>query len=104
MGRMIWVALGAAGGVYAYRRGSRLLEEARQRGLVGSVQAATGSAAGLATTARTLIQASGGGLRPVDDATGGRKRGPAAPSTATGSAAARVLAQARVKPPAQEMP
>ena len=96
MGRMIWVAIGAAGGVYAYRRGSRLLEEARQRGLVGSMQAATGSAAGLATTARTLLQAAG---------TAPRTPAPAPVSAgASGAAAARVLAQSkpRVSPAAAQ--
>ena len=93
MGRMIWVALGAAGGVYAYRRGTKLLDEARQRGLVGSMQAATGSAAGLATTARTLLQAAGGTQRPEAPAP--------VSSAATGAAAARVLAQSRSRGPAQ---
>ncbi|MGI9196423.1 MAG: hypothetical protein ACR2KE_03075 [Candidatus Nanopelagicales bacterium] len=88
MGRMIWVALGAAGGVYAYRRGQRLLDEARERGVVGSMQAATGSAAGLAAQARTLLQAAGGTGRPAP--------APApVSSAASGAAAARVLAQSR---------
>ncbi|MFM9049639.1 MAG: hypothetical protein ACKOMX_06300, partial [Actinomycetota bacterium] len=60
MGRLVWVAIGAAGGVLAYRRGQRLVEQARERGVVGSVQAATGSAAGLAGTARNLLQAAAG--------------------------------------------
>ena len=96
MGRMIWVAIGAAGGVYAYRRGTRLLDEARQRGLVGSMQAATGSAAGLATTAKSLLQAAGG---PPKDPV-------AAPvsSAATGAAAARVLAESRTRTPATGTP
>ena len=91
MGRMIWVAIGAAGGVYAYRRGARLLDEARQRGLVGSMQAATGSAAGLATTAKSLLKAAGTAPKaPV---------GAPASSAATGAAAARVLAEARTRTP-----
>ena len=82
MGRLIWVAIGAAGGVYAYRRGQRLLEEARERGVVGSVQAATGSAAGLASTARSLLAARPQPATP-------------APARSSGAAAARVIAQAR---------
>lgn len=96
MGRMIWVAIGAAGGVYAYRRGTRLLDEARQRGLVGSMQAATGSAAGLATTAKTLLQAAGGAPKAPATAP--------ASSAATGAAAARVLAEARTRTPTPGAP
>ena len=32
MRRTVWVALGAAPGVFAYRRGQRLVEEARANG------------------------------------------------------------------------
>ena len=89
MGRLVWVAIGAAGGVLAYRRGQRLLEQARERGVVGSVQAATGSAAGLAVQARSLIQAAGGTSRLA---------APPVSAAATGAAAARALAQARTRP------
>lgn len=89
MGRLVWVAIGAAGGVLAYRRGQRLVEQARGRGVVGSVQAATGSAAGLAVQARSLMQAAGGTQRPTSAPVS---------AAATGAAAARVLAQARTRP------
>ena len=70
------------------------IDEARQRGLVGSMQAATGSAAGLATTARTLLQAAGNAPRPA---------APAPVSAgASGAAAARVLAQSKVRATPQE--
>lgn len=87
MRRTFWVALGAAGGVLAYRRGQQLWDEARTKGVVGSVQAASGSAAGLATQARGLMAALGG-------------TGVAAPEvtptvTASGSAAARALAESK---------
>ena len=65
MRRTVWVALGAAGGVFAYRRGQRLVEEARAKGVVGSVQAATVSATGLAASARSLLETdTGPGVGP----------------------------------------
>ncbi len=48
MSRVLWVAVGAAGGIYAYRRGQRALEEAKARGFVGNVQVAAGTAASVA--------------------------------------------------------
>lgn len=95
VGRLIWVAVGAAGGVYVYRRGQRLIEEAREKGVVGSVTAATGSAAGLAASARSLLAAraaTGGQTRPTSP-------GRVAPSSgssgsASGAAAARVISRA----------
>lgn len=88
MSRMIWVALGAAGGIVAYRKGQQLLDEARTRGVVGSLQAASGSAAGLAQGTRSLV---GKALAPTPTAPGDA---PAA-SRPSGTAAARALAQAR---------
>lgn len=106
MSRLVWVALGAAGGVYAYRRGQRLLDEARERGIVGSVQAATGSATNLAVAARGLMA---GSAAPRSGSPSNRPTRPASPSgrttsrpgtdtasaTATGAAAARVLAESQ---------
>ncbi len=87
MRRTFWVALGAAGGVLAYRRGQQLWVDAREKGVVGSMQAASGSAAAWATSARGLMAALGGT---------GNEEQPAAPRpTATGAAAARVLAEAK---------
>ena len=101
MSRLVWVALGAAGGVYAYRRGQRLLEEARERGVVGSVQAATGSATHLAVAARGLVAGSGA---PRSGSPSDRPRRPAsrpgtdtASGAATGAAAARVLAESQTR-------
>jgi hypothetical protein len=88
MGRMVWIALGAAGGIVAYRKGQELLEEARARGVVGSIQAASGSAAQWADDARTWVHKS---RAPLSD------QGRAVPSTGglSGAAAARALAQSR---------
>ena len=101
MSRLVWVALGAAGGVYAYRRGQRLLEEARERGVVGSVQAATGSATNLAVAARGLVAGSGAPRsgspsdRPSRPAS--RPGTDAASGAAPGAAAARVLAESQTR-------
>ena len=87
MRRTVWIALGATAGVIAYRRGQRLLEEAKARGVVGSVQAATFSATSVAASARSLL-----------DSVSGTTTAPAsAPRSApvTGAAAARVLAESR---------
>ena len=93
MGRLLWVAVGAAGGVLAYRRGQHLVQEARERGLVGSVQAATGTAAGVAGQARSALGPLRRGSRAADAP-------PAPASRPTGSAAARALAEARHRDPA----
>ncbi|MDP4014749.1 MAG: hypothetical protein U0990_04565 [Candidatus Nanopelagicales bacterium] len=36
MGRLIWVGVGAAGGIYAYRRAERVWLEAKDRGVAGN--------------------------------------------------------------------
>ena len=87
MRRTVWIALGATAGVIAYRRGQRLLEEAKARGVVGSVQAATFSATSVAASARSLLESVSGT---------GTSEAPALRSApVTGAAAARVLAESR---------
>ncbi|MFM1967005.1 MAG: hypothetical protein RL134_2730 [Actinomycetota bacterium] len=87
MRRTVWIALGATAGVIAYRRGQKLLEEARTRGVVGSVQAATLSASTVAASARSLLEGvSGGAATPST---------PVMSAPVTGAAAARVLAESR---------
>lgn len=87
MRRTVWLALGATAGVIAYRRGQKLLEEAKARGVVGSVQAATFSATSMAASARSLLESvSGNG--PTDAP-------PVRSAPVTGAAAARVLAESR---------
>ena len=87
MRRTVWLALGATAGVIAYRRGQRLLEEAKSRGVVGSVQAATFSATTVAASARSILE-SVSGSGPADAP-------PVRSAPATGAAAARVLAESR---------
>ena len=88
MGRMVWIALGAAGGIVAYRKGQELLEDARSRGVIGSLRAASGSAAGLAEGTRSIVQKA---LAPNP---GPQPDAPVA-ARPSGTAAARALAQAR---------
>lgn len=44
MSRMLWVAVGAAGGVLAYKKVTRVVNDAKQRTLVGNVNAAATAA------------------------------------------------------------
>ena len=87
MRRTVWIALGATAGVIAYRRGQKLVEEARARGVVGSVQAATLSASTVAASARTLLENVSGAAAPQPP----QVRSAPVP----GAAAARVLAESR---------
>jgi hypothetical protein len=61
MGRIAWIALGAAGGILAYRGGQRFIANAREQGVLTSTQQAgtaawskAQAAAGLLATAREL--------------------------------------------------
>jgi hypothetical protein len=61
MGRIAWIALGAAGGILAYRGGQRFIAHAREQGVVASTQqvgtaawSRAQAAAGLLATAREL--------------------------------------------------
>ena len=81
MRRIVWVAVGAAGGIYAYRRAQQALADARERGVVLSAQQVGLSAVTAVTAARGL-------------ATSAASWSPEAPRT-PGSAAARVLVAAR---------
>jgi hypothetical protein len=38
MGRLVWVAVGAAGGIWAYRKANDLIEQAREQGVALTVQ------------------------------------------------------------------
>ena len=48
MSRSFWVAVGAAGGIVAYRRGTRAVERARELGPLGSAQLAAQTTSNLA--------------------------------------------------------
>ena len=54
MRRLVWVAVGAVGGIYAYRRGSVLVAQARERGVVLTAQQAAIAAMSTVASAREL--------------------------------------------------
>ncbi len=83
MRRMVWVALGAAGGIVAYRRIQQAMADAKERGVVLSAQQVGLSAAQALSTARVVAT---GALAAAE--TRARQ---APPSGQSGSAAAQVL-------------
>lgn len=52
MARLVWIGVGAVGGVYAYRKGERALGAFREQGFVGSVQVVAATAANSAALMR----------------------------------------------------
>ena len=84
MRRMVWIAVGAAGGIVVYRRAQQALVDARERGVVLSAQQVGLSAMTALNTARALAS---GAVNAADSHE---------PSdTPPGSAAARVLRRTR---------
>ena len=81
MRRIVWVAVGAAGGIYAYRRAQLAIADARERGVVLSAQQLGLSAVKAASAAREFVVAAT--ARTPDE------------SRKPGAAAARVIAAAR---------
>ena len=58
MSRLLWVGVGAAGGIYLYRRGNRAWDEAKERGLAGNAAVVASSASTmLHHVKRTLAEA-----------------------------------------------
>ena len=55
MGRAVWMAVGAVSGIYAYRKGTRAIDGARERGFVGNVQIAANGVATVAGGTSRLI-------------------------------------------------
>lgn len=51
MGRMVWMTVGAVGGIVAYRKGQRMAVDARERGFVGNLQAVAGATVSVANGA-----------------------------------------------------
>lgn len=52
MRRLVWVAIGAAGGIFVYKRAQQAIADAKERGVVGSAQHWGQSAALAASTLR----------------------------------------------------
>ena len=65
MSRTFWVAVGAVGGIYAYRRGQRAVAEARERGFVGNVAYASETVASVAQGASKIVSLAAGQAPPV---------------------------------------
>jgi hypothetical protein len=81
MRRIVWVAIGAAGGIVAYRRAQQAMADAKERGVVLSAQQVGASAVTAVASAKAL-------------ATSASQWSP--PSVPTpGSAASKVLARSR---------
>lgn len=55
MAKMVWVAVGAAGGIYAYRKSTAAWEQVRGNGFVGGAQVATTAAASLLGQVRPAV-------------------------------------------------
>ncbi len=87
MRRIVWVAVGAAGGIVVYRRAQQALVDAREKGLVVSAQQIGLSAASALGAARVLAS---GAASAVDT-----RQGAAGAAPPPGSAAARVLRQSK---------
>jgi hypothetical protein len=54
MSRVIWLAVGAVGGIVLYRKGQSMIEEAREQGVITSAQRAGAAAAGTIAAATTI--------------------------------------------------
>lgn len=59
MRRLLWLGVGAAVGVYVYRRGQQWWMDTREQGVTVTVQQLTGAAMSLASTVGRAAQASG---------------------------------------------
>ncbi len=68
MRRLIWVAVGAAGGIWAYRRAQGMAEQAREQGLVLTAHQAGTSAAAAVATAKSVATASVAQVRELQAA------------------------------------
>ncbi len=62
MARLVWVAVGAVGGIYAYKRASQAMDTARERGVVGNVNAAASTATSLVGNVRQFVTVASGDL------------------------------------------
>jgi hypothetical protein len=79
MRRLVWISLGAAGGILAYRKAQELLDNAKEKGVIVTVSDTTAALKGMAQGASDQIA---------------RLREPTTqPQRITGTAAASVLSQ-----------
>lgn len=64
MARLIWIGVGAVGGIYAYRKGERVVGAVREQGVAGTAQVLLVSAAQTISAPRTG-GAGGSGMPPA---------------------------------------
>ena len=55
MSRLLWVGIGAAGGIYTYRRGQRAWDRAKERGWSGTASVLLSATASALQTARLQL-------------------------------------------------
>lgn len=55
MSRLLWVGIGAAGGIYTYRRGQRAWDRAKERGWSGTASVLMSATASALQTARLQL-------------------------------------------------
>jgi transposase-like protein len=89
MRRIVWVAVGAAGGILAYRRAQQAIADAKEKGVVLSAQQVGVTAASAVSSARSLASQS--------TSLWGQQ-----PAPAPGAAAAKVLAASSSSNPSKE--
>jgi len=81
--RLFWLSLGAAAGYYAARKSAEAVDQARERGLVGNVTLAAGTASKAAATASRSTVALGEAIGArARDAGRSSTTAPAAPPSA----------------------
>jgi len=54
MSRVVWLAVGAIGGIVLYRKGQSMIDGARDQGVITSAQRAGAAAAGAIAAATTI--------------------------------------------------
>jgi hypothetical protein len=57
MSRLLWVGVGAAGGIYAYRKGQRAWDTAKERGVAGNAAVVVNAASSLLAQMRAAEEA-----------------------------------------------
>lgn len=87
MRRLVWVAVGAVGGILAYRKAQETIADARERGVVLSAQQAGVSAVTALATAKAMATGAAAAVDP-------RERAAQTPPP-PGAAASRVLGRAK---------
>ena len=88
MRRLVWVAVGAVGGIVVYRRAQEAIADARDKGVVASAQQVGLSAAAALATAKTMASGARAATTAAVESRSSSQTGP-------GSAAARALTRSQ---------